>query len=67
MKRYYKLVKMLDKGKISVREFMERIEGKDRIDVITAAALYRIYIEDGAGSMAWMISLERLTMTSLVK
>ncbi|NPA98374.1 MAG: hypothetical protein GXO43_03250, partial [Crenarchaeota archaeon] len=47
MKRYFKLVKLLDRGKITIREFMERIEGKKQIDVITAAALYRIYIEDG--------------------
>ena len=47
MRRYFGLVKKLDSGKISIREFIQAIFRCKTIDEATATAAYRIYIEDG--------------------
>ncbi len=47
MKRYWREVRELDEGKISIREFILKVMGNRKVTDILAAAAYKIYVEDG--------------------
>ncbi len=47
MKRYFKLVQQLDKGKVTVKEFIRRVMFTDTINEYQATVAYMIYREDG--------------------
>lgn len=48
MKRYFREVRMLDKGEISIEEFIRRVVSvEEKITDVDIAVAYRIYVEDG--------------------
>jgi len=47
MQRYYKEVKLIDRNRMSIKEFGKRVFGTDELSVYEAVALYNMYKEDG--------------------
>jgi hypothetical protein len=48
MKRYFKEGKMLDSGKITIKDFIKLIFPEDeKISDVSVLVAYKIYIEDG--------------------